>query len=244
MMLKDKVALVYGAGGIGRTVASAYAKAGARVFLASRSQAGLALLRQNAPEIETAVLDATDEQAVERHVDAIAGRAGRLDISFNAIGYGDVQRHLMEISLKDILQPITTSMQSQFLTTRAAARHMIGQKSGVVLAFGGGGPQTLPGLGGFKIALDALEGLRRQWAVELGKLGIRFITIKSGGVPDSISSDPGLREQLRANIEADSPMGRAAELDDVGNVAVFAASDHARTITDTWLNIGCGSMPE
>jgi len=84
-----------------------------------------------------------------------------VQISFNVIGYGDVQKPLMEISMEDFLQPVTTAMQAQFLTTRAAARHMIPRRSGVILAFGGDGPQTLPGLGGFKVALDAIEGLRR-----------------------------------------------------------------------------------
>ena len=68
----------------------------------------------------------------------------------------------MEISVEDFLQPITIAMRSQFLTTRAAARHMAARGAGVILAFGGEGPHTLPGLGGFKVALDALEGLRRQ----------------------------------------------------------------------------------
>src|SRR5687767_5368903 len=81
-------------------------------------------------------------------------RTGRVDVSFNVISVGDVQEPLMEISAADFLQPISRAARTQFLTTRAAARHMIKQKSGVILAFGGGGPQTLPGLGGFKVALD------------------------------------------------------------------------------------------
>jgi NAD(P)-dependent dehydrogenase (short-subunit alcohol dehydrogenase family) len=76
-------------------------------------------------------------------------------------------------------------MRTQFLA-RAAARHMVCRRSGVILHFGGNGTQTLPGLGGFKIAFDAIEGLRRQWAVELGEYGIRVVTIKTGGIPESI----------------------------------------------------------
>jgi hypothetical protein len=60
-------------------------------------------------------------------------------------------------------------MRSHFLTARAAVRRMVRRGSGVILAFGRDGPQTLPGLGGFKVALDAIEGLRRQWACELGQ---------------------------------------------------------------------------
>jgi NAD(P)-dependent dehydrogenase (short-subunit alcohol dehydrogenase family) len=110
--------------------------------------------------------------------------AGQIDISFNAIGYGDVQQPLTGISVDDFLHPIVAAMRSQFLTTRAAA-HMVPRGSGVILAFGGG-TQTLPGLGGFKIALDALEGLRRQLACELGPRGIRVVTLKSGGAPETL----------------------------------------------------------
>ena len=189
MLLERQVAVIYGAGGpIGGAVARAFARAGARVYLAGRTEQNLSALvqaiRAEGGVAEMAVLDATDEQAVIGFVDGVADRAGRIDISFNAIGYGDVQQPLIEIETDDFLRPIVTAMRTQFLTTRAVARHMIERQAGVILAFGGGGPQTLPGLGGFKIALDAIEGLRRQWACELGPHGIRVVTIKTGGVPE------------------------------------------------------------
>ncbi len=191
MSLKDKVAVVYGAGGsVGGAAARAFAVEGARVFLAGRTAEPLDKpaegIRAAGGAAESAVVDALDEAAVNAFVDDAAARAGLIDVSFNAIGYGDVQKPLMEISVADFLQPIATAMRSQFLTTRAAARHMTACGTGVILAFGGGGPQALPGLGGFKIALDALEGLRRQWAIELGPHGIRVVTLKSGGVPESL----------------------------------------------------------
>src|SRR5205823_7008793 len=127
--------------------------------------------------------------------------AGAIDVSFNLISLGDVQQPLTEISLDDFLQPIGNATRSHFLTTRAAARHMIPRHSGVILAFGGGGPQTLPGLGGFKVALDALEGLRRQWACELGPHGVRVVTLKTGGIPESLPSDFAGRDELVAGLE-------------------------------------------
>jgi len=166
MLLENKVAVIYGAGGpIGGAAARAFAREGARVILAvctlSKRDRLATEIRSQGGAADTAVVDALDEQAVDKFVDAVAEQAGSIDISFNVIGYGDVQKPLMEISMEDFLQPVTTAMQAQFLTTRAAARHMIPRRSGVILAFGGDGPQTLPGLGGFKVALDAIEGLRR-----------------------------------------------------------------------------------
>jgi NAD(P)-dependent dehydrogenase (short-subunit alcohol dehydrogenase family) len=140
------------------------------------------------------------------------------------------------------MQPISNAMRSHFLTVSAAARHMIKRGSGVILAFGGGGPQTLAGLGGFKVALDAIESLRRQWACELGRHGIRVVTLKTGGVPESLSEDFDVKAEITASIERETLLGRAATLEDVGNVAAFVASDRARTLTSTEVNISCGAL--
>jgi 3-oxoacyl-[acyl-carrier protein] reductase len=247
MLLEHKVAVIYGAGGsIGGAVAQAFAREGANVFLAGRTKAKLNTLAEAIRALggtaEAAVVDALDQRAVDAYVDKVAEQAGSIDISFNLIGIGDVQQPLNEISVEDFLQPITNAMRSHFLTTRAAARHMVKRRSGVILAFGGDGPQTLPGLGGFKIALDAIEGLRRQWAVELGPHGIRVVTLKTGGVPESISDCFAEKATITASIEQDTLLKRAATLADVGNVAAFVASDQARTITSSAVNISCGAL--
>ena len=247
MLLEDKVAVIYGAGGsIGGAVARAFAHEGARVFLAGRTKAKLDKvadeIRWNGGVADTAVVDALDERAVDEYVNAVVEQAGHLDISFNLIGYGDVQKPLIEISVEDFMQPIMNAMRSHFLTARAAARHMVRRGSGVILAFGGNGPQTLPGLGGFKVALDAIEGLRRQWACELGQHGIRVITLKTGGVPESIPDTFAGKNEIAAGIQKATLLNRVATLADVGNVAAFMASDQARTITATDVNISCGAI--
>ena len=249
MLLEDKVAVIYGAGGpIGGAVARAFAREGARVYLSGRTREKLDevadAIRSSGGQAATEVVDAVDERAVDSYVDAVVDDAGRLDISFNLISYGDVQQPLTEISVDDFLQPITTAMRTHFLTGRAAARHMIPRRSGVILAFGGGGPQTLPGLGGFKIALDALEGLRRQWAVELGPHDIRVVTLTTGGVPETLPEGFAGRAQIVASLEHMALLNRTAMLADVGNVAAFVASDQARTITASAVNISCGAIIE
>jgi NAD(P)-dependent dehydrogenase (short-subunit alcohol dehydrogenase family) len=99
MLLENKVAVVYGAGGpIGGAVARAFAGEGAEVFLAGRPLAKLAALAAEIGAAGTAEVDALDEQAVNTYVDAVAEQAGRLDISVNLISYGDVQQPLTEIS--------------------------------------------------------------------------------------------------------------------------------------------------
>jgi 3-oxoacyl-[acyl-carrier protein] reductase len=246
-LLPGRIALVYGAGGpIGGAVARAFAREGATVHLAGRT---LATLDPLADEIrtaggtaETAEVDALDQSDVDRFVSGVAERAGRVDITFNLISYGDVQRPLTELSAEEFVQPVRNAMQSHFLTTSAAVRHMIRQRSGVILAFGGSGTQTVPGIGGFKIALDAIEGLRRQWACEVGRYGIRVVTLKTGGIPESMPHDTPGRDEIARGITEATLLDRAATLTDVGDVAAFVASDFARTMTSATVNVSCGAI--
>src|SRR5215207_7942778 len=146
MLLEDKNAVIYGAGGaIGGAVGRAFAREGARVFLAGRT---LTRLEEVAEEIrstggiaEMAHVDALDEKAVDEHADAVAASAGGIDISFNLISHGDVHGTPMaDMDLEDYARPVVTAVRTTFLTWRAAARHMIRQGSGVILAFAASGP--------------------------------------------------------------------------------------------------------
>jgi NAD(P)-dependent dehydrogenase (short-subunit alcohol dehydrogenase family) len=249
MLLDGKNAVIYGAAGaIGSAVATAFAREGANVHLAGRTAGRLdevaARIRSDGGKAETAVVDALDEAAVDRHADAVAAAAGSIDISFNLISVGDVQgTPLAEMTLADFEQPITNAVRTTFLTSRAAARHMMGQKSGVILTFGGtGDPMRDYFIGGFQVALAAVDMLRNQLAAELGPHGIRVVTLLTGGIVDTIPDDFEGRDAIVDGIVGTTMLGRAATFDDVGNVAAFAASDQARAITASDINITCGSI--
>jgi 3-oxoacyl-[acyl-carrier protein] reductase len=248
VLLEGRNAVIYGGGGsIGGAVARAFAREGAKVHLAGRTlerlEAVAGPIRSAGGAVETAQLDALDEAAVDAHADAVAASAGSLDISFNLISHGDVQgTPLAEMALGDFERPVITAVRTMFLTSRAAARHMIRQGSGVILAFGGyGDPPPGYNLGGLQVAFGAMEALRRSLASELGPHGIRVVTLQTGGVPESLPAGFEGGEAITESIVGQTMLKRAATLDDVGNVAAFAASDHARTMTATALNITCGA---
>jgi NAD(P)-dependent dehydrogenase (short-subunit alcohol dehydrogenase family) len=251
MLLEDKTAVIYGGGGsIGGAVARAFGREGADVHLAGRTQATLDAvaesIRAAGGSAETAVVDALDEHAVDRHADAVAAQAGGIDISFNLIAHPYTHgTPLAEMSVEDFMAPVDTAARTTFITTRAAARHMIPRGSGVILAFGGPGDRSGPMrdyyLGGTQVAFDAIETMRRQLAVELGRHGIRIVTLASGGVPESMPDFDG-RQGVVDMIEAETLLGRAATLEDVGNAAAFAASDWARSMTAAIVNVSCGAL--
>ena len=139
MLLGNRNAVIYGGGGsIGRAVARAFAREGAKVFLAGRTLSKLEAvaedIRAAGGEVETAKADALNEQSVKKHIAGVAKKAGRIDVSFNAISWEDVQgTPLIEMALDDFSHPILIATKTQFLTAKAVAPHMIENRSGVIM---------------------------------------------------------------------------------------------------------------
>jgi len=257
VLLEDRNAVVYGAGGIvAGAVARAFAREGARVFLVGRTVAPLEAL---ASEIagaggtaEVAAVDTLDEEAVDRHADDIAERVGGIDVAFNGIGHGDVHGPaLLEMSYEDFARPVTTAVRSLFLTTRAVARHMVRRGSGVVLTITATtSHKTLPQVGGTPVAFDAVESLCRQWAAELGPQGVRVAWLQTTGLPEAVTytgmypaygtGSPMTRDQMIEWNRAQTMLGRLTTLEEVGNVACFVASDRGSAFTATGVNVTCG----
>jgi 3-oxoacyl-[acyl-carrier protein] reductase len=249
VLLESKNAVIYGGGGaIGGAVARAFAREGARVFLAGRTRLRLERvaeeIRSAGGAVDTAEVDALDARAVDEHADAVAAEAGSIDVSFNLISHGDVQgTPLAEMALEDYVRPVETAVRTTFLTARAAARHMISRRSGVILAFGGeGDPPRGHYLGGLQVAFHAIEAMRRQLSAELGPYGVRVVTLRTGGVPESIPEGFERREAIAEMIAKDTLLGRAATLADIGAVAAFVASDRARTMTAATVNVSAGAL--
>src|SRR5579871_74758 len=136
-LLEGKNALIYGGGGfLGRGVALTFAREGATVFLAGRTEARLESvvgeITSRGGRGHLAVVDALDERAVEEHASSVVDQAGGIDVSFNLTSRGDVQgTRLLDMDLDDFLRPIAVGMRANFITGRAAARHMVQRGSGV-----------------------------------------------------------------------------------------------------------------
>ena len=256
-LLHNKSTIIYGAGGgIGAGVALAFAREGARLFLAGRTREPL---ERVADEIsagggsaEVAIVDALDEEAVSRHAAGVAQAAGRIDVSINLISRGDVQgTPLIDMAPGDLLAPVTTGLRSNFLTARAAARQMVRQGSGVILTVTSGSSHgAAPLMGGTGPADAAVESMLRHLAAETGPQGVRVLGLWTAGVPETFDLEhdgnamrraTGLSgEQIDAIIGPRTMLGRAPRLEQVAQSIAFLASDHAAGITGTILNVTCG----
>lgn len=263
MLLEKKNAVIYGAGGaVGGAIARAFAREGARVFLAGRTRTSLDAVAEEIAaaggEVETAQVDALDEQAIETHADAVIRGAGGIDISMNAIRIAEPGIYgipITELSLERFTLPVTAYLRSHFLTTRAAARRMIEKRSGVIITITGMPARiAAPGAGGVGVAWAGIEALTRGLAAELGPLGIRAVCLRSNAIPETTvirdaysyraKATGQTREEVQAAVESTTLLRRLPTLADLASVATFLASDQARAMTATVANLSCGLLAD
>jgi NAD(P)-dependent dehydrogenase (short-subunit alcohol dehydrogenase family) len=257
MLLGNKNAVIYGAGGsIGGAVAKEFAREGARVFLAGRTREkleGVAKdIRSAGGSAEVAVLDALDEEAVDEHAGAMVSEAGSIDVSFNLITRGDVQGiPLIEMKTDDLLHAVVNGLRSNFITARAAARHMVEQGSGVILALDSGSAKGSPMMGSTGPADAATDTFIRNLAAEIGPRGVRVVGIWTAGLPETFAKeniaavDSRFEEEaaLQGLIDSLDQMRmtrRSPRLEEVAATAAFLASEKAGAITGTFVNVTSG----
>jgi NAD(P)-dependent dehydrogenase (short-subunit alcohol dehydrogenase family) len=262
MMLKDKVTVIYGAGGaIGSAVARAFAREGADLFLTGRHLAPVEVVAKDVVSAggsaEAAEVDALDEQAVDKHLQSLTNKTGSVDISFNAIGIPNpkIRVPLVELDVEQFSLPITTYTRSYFLTARLAARHMVPNKSGVIMTVTSTPSRTgTPLVGGGGPAMAAVEALTRDLSAELAPQGIRVVGLRPQGMPETgrIKESFGLYakasgrtpEQFQELIASRTHTRRLSTLEELASVAAFMASDKASGMTGTIVNLTMGSLDD
>ena len=263
MMLKDKVAVVYGAGGgIGGAVARAFASEGAQVFLTGRNLAPVEAVAKDITaaggSAEAAEVDALNEQAVDEHLQSVVNTAGRIDISFHAVGIpnaGIVGVPLVELDVEQFALPITTQARSYFLTARLAGRRMVPNKSGVIMTVTAlHSREGIPLVGGYGPAQAAKEALTRDLSAELAPHGIRVVGLRPQAMPETRTIRDGFEprakatgmtwEQFQEMLASRTHPRRLMTLEEMANTAVFMASDKASGMTGTTVNLTMGRLDD
>jgi NAD(P)-dependent dehydrogenase (short-subunit alcohol dehydrogenase family) len=260
LLLEGKNAVIYGAGGsIGGAVARTFAREGARLFLAGRTRERLEAvakdIRSAGGSADVNELDALDERAVDEHVRAVVSDADRIDVSFNLITRGDVQGlPLINMTTDDLLHAVVNGLRSNFITARAAARHMIEQGSGVILALNSGSANGSPMMGSTGPADAATDTFIRNLAAEIGPRGVRVVGIWTAGLPETFSKeklaavdsrfqDETAFQGLIESLDQMRMTRRSPRLEEIAATAAFLASDRAAAITGTFVNATSGMFP-
>ena len=262
-MLKDKVAVVYGAGGgIGGAVARAFASEGAQVFLTGRNLPPVEAVAKDITaaggSAEAAEVDALNEQAVDEHLQSVVNTAGRIDISFHTVGIpnaGIVGVPLVELDVEQFALPITTQARSYFLTARLAGRRMVPNRSGVIMTVTAlHSREGIPLVGGYGPAQAAKEALTRDLSAELAPHGIRVVGLRPQAMPETRTIRDGFEprakatgmtwEQFQEMLASRTHPRRLMTLEEMANTAVFMASDKASGITGTTVNLTMGRLDD
>lgn len=259
MLLKDKVAVVYGgSGAVGGAVARAYAREGARVFLAARNRAALervaAEIAAAGGRAEVTIVDTTSPASIQAHLDAVVAAAGPVRLMFNGVSWADTQGSSMaDMGFDAMFEPIRLSMISWYHTGTLVAHHM-GQHGGgsIVGITANVARWPSPSIGGFGVACAAVEHFLRQLGMEHGPSGVRVCWVRSPGSPDA----PGVRdvwqthadergisfEDLHRDYAKTTPLRRIAGLAQVADAAVLLSSDLASAMTATVANATGGGQ--
>jgi NAD(P)-dependent dehydrogenase (short-subunit alcohol dehydrogenase family) len=261
MLLENKIAVIYGAGGdVGGAVARAFAREGARLFLSGRNlhkvEAVAAEVIGRGGVAEAAQVDALDEQAVEAYVAAVVAKAGAIDISFSAVGISGAlpsRAPLLELPAAQFALPIATYTQAHFLTARTAARRMVARRSGVILTITATPSRmAIPNVGGNAAAFAAVAALSRTLSAELAPHGVRVVCLMPNAMPetgtirenfDRYAKATGLTAaEYRARMEGMTHLRRLTTLAELADVAAFVASDQASAMTGTVVNLTGGAI--
>ena len=260
--LKDKIAVIYGAGGgIGGAVARAFAREGARLFLTGRRLAPVEAVARDIVSAggvaEAGEVDALDEQAIDKHLQSVMTKVGRIDISFNAMGNSPTKYlgpSLVDMDLKQFSMPIMSYATSYFLTARLAARRMLPNKSGVIMTITAPPARISTPNGGYGPSQAAKEALTRYLSKELAPEGIRVVGLQPHAMPEtdtireifeSRAKTAGLTwEHFAEYLAGMNHPKRFLTLAETADVAVFMASDKAGGMMGTTVNVTMGALDD
>jgi gluconate 5-dehydrogenase len=234
--LKNKVVHVSGGSrGIGRAIAGACQDAGARVIVSARGEAAL-----KATGLDYEVCDVADATQVQRCVDSIVRRQGRLDVVFNVAGINF--RHAAETFPADKLEDIlAVNVRGNFLMARTCGKVMVEQKSGKVINIASLHTHvSLAGVSAYGTSKGAIASMTRALAVEWAAHNVQVNAIAPGFIRTDFNKVLWDDPELRGWAEKRTPVGRLGEPADVVGAAVFLASAASDFVTGQVLYVDGG----
>ena len=257
MQLDGRVAIVTGGGyGIGKAIALAFAREGADIVVAARTESAL---KSVAKEIESmgrqslvVVTDLLQPDAPAVMVEKTLKKFGKIDILVNNSGSEGPIKPVAEMDLEGWDDLLTVNLTGAMLCSRyVLEKSMIPRKSGVIINISSAaGRRGLPTRSAYSSSKFAIIGLTQSLASEVGRFGIRVNAIAPGAVEGEriervfniAAKSMGVPyEQIVANSNARSALGRMVKPEEVGALAVFLASEKSSAITGQTINIDAGA---
>jgi NAD(P)-dependent dehydrogenase (short-subunit alcohol dehydrogenase family) len=243
--LDGEVAAITGAAsGIGRAVAQAFAKVGARVAILDRDGAAA---ERAASEIsnsaEAHAMDVTDEAAVEKTFADIVKRHGRIDVLVNAAGIA-IRKPAVDFPLEEFELVNKINVTGTFLCARTAARTMLAKGDGRIVNFA-----SIVGLSGGLVAnaaynssKGAVVNLTRTLAVEWAAQGVRVNAVAPTFVYTPLTNALLENAKMRQMIEDATPMGRIGQPADIVGAVLYLSTRASALVTGHILAVDGGYL--
>ncbi|HJJ42567.1 MAG TPA: 3-oxoacyl-ACP reductase FabG [Methanocorpusculum sp.] len=246
MKLEGKCALITGSSrGIGFAIAKAFVREGAKVAVcgsrmasAEKAVAQIKEIYPNAEVIPVAA-DMSNSEDIKKLINTVAEKLGRLDVLVNNAGVVTNQG-ILEMEDADFEDVIKINLVGPWMCTREAARVMKEQGGGAIVntsslvAMYGGKRQTA-----YACSKYGINGLTKSCAKELGPFGIRVNAVAPGAVATDMVAK-AVTPQMKAAMNALTPLGRMADPDELAGAYVYLASDDASFTTGTIIQVDGG----
>lgn len=244
--LKGKSVIVTGGSkGIGRGIAQVFARAGAQVTIAARNEADLkAAAAEMGDNVRIETCDVSDWDSVRAMVDSTANAQGGLDVMCANAG-AFPQTKMVDMDPSEWDQVMATNLKSSFLCVKAAIPHFDRAGKGrVVLTSSITGPVTgFPGWSHYGASKSGQLGFLKTAAMELSRYNTTINAVMPGNIYSEGLQDLG--EDYLATMAASIPLKRLGDVEDIGNAALFFATDEAAYITGQQIIVDGGQiLPE
>lgn len=238
--LTNKTAFVTGASsGIGRAITDRYLAEGARVIATDIDAAGLASLREAAPDrVHVVSADVTDENSMNTAVVSGVDAFGGIDVVVANAGagtYGLIHEH----DLADWKRIIDLCLVGVFITLKSTAPHVCDGGS-VITISSLNAIQPSAGMSAYCAAKAGVAMLTRVAAMEMGARGIRVNTIAPGLVRTNATAGMFAVPEVIRQFEENAPLGRHASPDEIAGVATFLASDESAFMSASFVSVDGG----
>lgn len=243
-MENKKVAIVTGGGsGLGFAIAQKFVESGITTIIVGRNVEKLNSAKERLGDFcFTKPLDINDLKTIPAFVSSVLEQFGQIDILVNNAGV-NLKKEFTEVTDEDFQNILTTNVTAVFALSREVVKHMLTRKIGCIINISSMAAQYgLPKVIAYTASKTAIDGMTRAMAVELSPQGIRVNAIAPGFIysamtEKALNSDP----ERKAKVFGRTPMGHMGQPEDIGNAALYLASDAAKYVTGVILPVDGGN---
>lgn len=242
--MNKKVAIVTGGGsGLGFAIAQKFVENNITTIIVGRNAEKLTAAKEQLGDLCFAIpCDVSDLKTIPAFVQQVFTQFGQIDILVNNAGINQ-KKEFTEVTDEEFQNIITTNVTAVFSMSREVVKHMLEKKSGCIINISSMAAQYgLPKVIAYSASKTAIDGMTRAMAVELSPNGIRVNAIAPGFIysamtEKALNSDP----ERKAKVFGRTPMGIMGQPEDIGNAAMYLASDAAKYVTGIVLPIDGGN---